>query len=317
LDPNARRQQRIAIVFNLLVKAGGWDSSGNDSIDRDRLFEYTAQHLISRFEASGEIDVVALRDLPTLLMPETWKYFGDDQHARVVSISDVQIHHDLVSIAYVFDVEIPPLKNDTIVEQLSGKWGLGRFETTRTHWAIKDGDLFRSLIPILMKNDGTTSAIASDDTPADLPLDYLRDPSSIEEHLARINPNDPSQAISSCKSLIEATIKHVLEELGEPYDERANLPALTRQVQMSLKVHPDTIAPTVKGRDTIVRILGSLSQVSVGVAELRNEYGIDHGRTRSSRGLGPRHAGLAFGAAQTLCRFLLETLAIRQNMGTG
>ena len=212
-------------MFNLLVKAGGWDSSGNDSIDRDRLFEYTAQHLISRFEASGEIDVVALRDLPTLLMPETWKYFGDDQHARVVSISDVQIHHDLVSIAYVFDVEIPPLENDTIVEQLSGKWGLGRFETTRTHWAIKDGDLFRSLIPILMKNDGTTSAIASDDTPEDLPLDYLRDPSSIEEHLARINPNDPSQAISSCKSLIEATIKHVLEELGEPYDERANLPA--------------------------------------------------------------------------------------------
>ena len=304
-------------MFNLLVKAGGWDSSGSDSIDRDRLFEYTAQHLVSRFEANGEIDVVALRDLPTLLMPETWKHFGDDQLARVASITDVRIHRDLVSIAYAFDTEIPPLANDTIVEQLSDKWGLGRFETTRTHWAIKDGDLCRSLIPILMEYGRPTSVTPSDDTPADLPLDYLRDPSSIEEHLARIDPNDPSQAISSCKSLIEATIKHVLEELSEPYDERADLPALTRQVQRSLKVHPDTIAPTVKGRDTIIRILGSLSQVSVGVAELRNEYGIDHGRTRSSRGLDPRHAGLAFGAAQTLCRFLLETLAVRQNRDAG
>ena len=310
----ATRGQRL--MFNLLVKAGGWDNLGQDCIDRDRLFEYTAQHLASRFEADGEIDAVALRQLPTLLMPETWKYFGDDQLARVVTITDLQIHRDVVTISYVFDIEIPPLVTDTIVERLTSKWGLGRFETTRTHWAIKDGDLYRSLIPILVE-DATTSTTTSDATSSELPLDHLRNSSSIEEHLARINPNDPPQAISACKSLIEATIKHVLEELGEHYDERADIPSLTKQVQRSLKVHPDTIAPTVKGRETIVRILGSLSQVSVGVAELRNEYGMDHGRTRSSRGLDPRHSGLAFGAAQTLCRFLLETLALRQSGGQG
>lgn len=329
-------------MFNLLVKAGGWDNSGHDSIDRERLFEYTAQHLISQFEADGTIDTISLRDLPTLLMPETWKHFGDDQLARVATLSEVYIHRDEVAIVYTFDSDIPPLANDAIVEQLSVQWGLGRFETMRTHWAIKDGDLYRSLIPILMEDDANISAedtpegglhrlstadsvnrtadnvnhvaeIPDRETSADLPLDNLRDPSSIEEHLARINPSDPPQAISSCKSLIEATIKHVLEELGETYDDKASIPSLTRQVQKSLKVHPDIISPTVKGQETIVRILGSLSHVSVGVAELRNEYGMDHGRTRSSQGLGPRHAGLAFGAAQTFCRFLLETLADRQS----
>ena len=148
-----------------------------------------------------------------------------------------------------------------------------------------------------------------------LPLQHLRDAASIREHLARLNPSDPPLAISSAKSLVEATCKHVLEELGEQYDERAEIPPLVKSVQKALKVHPETIAPTQKGRDTIVRVLSNLSQVAVGIAELRNEYGTDHGRTRSSGGLGPRHAQLAIGAAVTYCEFLLETLGDRQRSG--
>jgi hypothetical protein len=86
-------------------------------------------------------------------------------------------------------------------------------------------------------------------------------------------------------------------------------------VQTALKLHPDTIAPTAKGRETIVRILSNLSQVAVGVAELRNEYGPDHGRRRATTGLRPRHAHLAVGAAGTYVRLLLETLAERQRTG--
>ena len=303
-------------MFNLLIKGGGWNKVGNDSLDRERIFEHTEAHIRSQFETNGHPNANTLQQLPTVLMPETWKNFGDDQLARIVTITDIDIDRDAVALSYEFDTDIPPLNNDTIVERLSNVWGLGRFETTRTHWAIKDVDLYRSIIPILMESVDTSAAIPGTAT-ADLPLDHLQDPSSIEEHLARINLNDPSQAISSCKSLIEATIKHVLEELGENYNNRADVPMLMKQVQKCLKVHPDTIAPTVKGRETIVRILSNLSQVSVGIAELRNEYGMDHGRTRSSYGLGPRHAGLAFGAAQTLCRFLLETLADRRTAGEG
>lgn len=149
-----------------------------------------------------------------------------------------------------------------------------------------------------------------------LPLDQLRDASAIQEHLDRLSAaadSDPALAISSAKALTEATCKHVLDELGQPYTDRADIPALVRAVQTALKVHPGQIAPTARGRETIQRTLSNLSQVATGIAELRNEYGPDHGRTRSSAGLQPRHAHLAVGAAQTVCRFLLETLRDRRH----
>lgn len=159
--------------------------------------------------------------------------------------------------------------------------------------------------------------IVSGSTPAlvKLPLEQLRDASAIQEHLDRLDAaadSDPALAISAAKALMEATCKHVLDELAEPYSDRADIPVLVRAVQTALKVHPDQIAPTVKGREIIQRTLSSLYQVTIGVAELRNEYGPDHGRTRSSAGLHPRHAHLAVGAAQTFCRFLLETLRDRR-----
>ncbi|CAN5506637.1 hypothetical protein BH10ACT1_BH10ACT1_11770 [soil metagenome] len=147
-----------------------------------------------------------------------------------------------------------------------------------------------------------------------IPLDQLTDPSSIYEHLERIaatTDSDPGVAISGAKALIEATTKLVLAELGEPYDERADVPALVKAAQKALLLHPDSLAPTKPGVDITKRILSNLSQLAIGVAELRNQYGPDHGRTTAVVGLRPRHAHMAVGAASTYCRMLLETLAAR------
>lgn len=150
---------------------------------------------------------------------------------------------------------------------------------------------------------------------AEIPLEGLSEPKSILEHLERISAAtdaDPPLAISGAKALIEATTKLVLIELGESVDEKADLPALVKSAQKALKLHPETLAPTAAGRETVVRILSNLSQLAIGVAELRNEYGPDHGRSRPTVGLGPRHAHLAVGAASTYVRMLLETLAARR-----
>ncbi len=148
-----------------------------------------------------------------------------------------------------------------------------------------------------------------------IPLDQLTDPSSIYEHLDRIaasTDTDPGVAISGAKALIEATTKLVLSELGEPYDEKADVPALVKAAQKALALHPDSMAPTKPGAEITKRILSNLSQLAIGVAELRNQYGPDHGRTTPVVGLRPRHAHLAVGAATTYCRMLLETLAARK-----
>lgn len=112
--------------------------------------------------------------------------------------------------------------------------------------------------------------------------------------------------------MIEATTKLVLIELGESVDEKADLPALVKSAQKALKLHPETLPPTAAGRETVVRIFLNLSQLAIGVAELRNEYGPDHGRSRPTVGLGPRHAHLAVGAASTYVTMLLETLEARR-----
>lgn len=184
-----------------------------------------------------------------------------------------------------------------------------------------DGPMEREHVTDALARDGFELAGAGRIVPMGKlalgPPDFqrLRDPDAVLEHLARLQragEQDPSQAISSAKALIEAACKLVLEELDEIYDEREDMPGLVRRVQQALKLHPDVLAPTAKGRETIVRVLSNLSQVALGVAELRNEYGADHGRSRSVRGIGPRHANLAVGCASTFCRLLIETLAARR-----
>ncbi len=146
----------------------------------------------------------------------------------------------------------------------------------------------------------------------DLPLDGVSDPAAIREQLERLNSirdSDPHQVISYAKSLIESTCKVVLKELNRPYDEKSTIPTLIKAAQKALKMHPDTIAPTQKGRATTIRALSNLSQVALAVAELRNEYGTDHGRTHPSDPLRPRHARLARNMATAYCEFLLDTLS--------
>jgi Abortive infection C-terminus len=159
---------------------------------------------------------------------------------------------------------------------------------------------------------GSVSALA------ELPLGALSDPAAIREHLDRIadaTDRDPVLAISGAKALIEATAKLTLHELGQPVDERADVPALVKAAQKALGLHPEVLAPDAKGADVIKRTLSGLSQIAISVAELRNLYGSDHGRSRPVTGLGPRHAHLAVGASATYCRMLLETLDARRHHG--
>lgn len=150
---------------------------------------------------------------------------------------------------------------------------------------------------------------------AQVPLEELRDPSAILEYLERIvetTDRDPAVAISGARAIIEATTKLVLLELGVAFNEKADVPELVKAAQKALKLHPDTLAPTAAGVEITRRILSNLSQLAIGVAELRNQYGPDHGRSRAVVGLAPRHAHLAVGSAATYCRMLLETLAARR-----
>lgn len=153
---------------------------------------------------------------------------------------------------------------------------------------------------------------------ADLPLDVLTDSRALHEHLERIERSaeeDPAMAISQSKALVETTAKLVLLELAVPFDEKGDVPELARAAQKALGLHPDLIAPTAKGAEHSRKILGALSVIPTGLAELRNLYGPDHGRSEAPGPLSPRLAHLAVGAATTYCRMMLETLSARRGDG--
>ncbi len=134
------------------------------------------------------------------------------------------------------------------------------------------------------------------------------------ERLRRFGADYPDDAIGAAKQLIEATAKLVLLKRNLPVDERQDLPALIKQAQQALHLHPAAVPTARNGgspdnADSIKRILGALTSAAIGVAELRNRYGTGHGRLVAPTGLGPRHARFAVGTAATWCELMLDTLA--------
>ena len=134
-------------------------------------------------------------------------------------------------------------------------------------------------------------------------LDGLR---ACIDRLAKSVEEDPPLAVGTAKELIETIGKTILEDRQKPYDNQ-DLHALVRSVSQELALVPRDVPNTTKGADTIKRVLGNLSQVSQGLAELRNLYGTGHGRSARTGGIRARHARLAVGAATTLALFLWET----------
>ncbi len=143
-------------------------------------------------------------------------------------------------------------------------------------------------------------------------LARVKDPSAIREQLDRIRravEDDPALAVGGAKELIESTAKVVLTELGRPLDERTDLPDLARQAQLALGLHPSATSSGPDSSDGVKRILGAVTTIAIGVAELGNRgHGTGHGPVTARIGLRPRHAHLAVNAAITWCQLMLDTL---------
>lgn len=127
---------------------------------------------------------------------------------------------------------------------------------------------------------------------------------------AAIN-EDTDLAIGTAKELIETCCKTILKERGVEVQGNPDLSQLVKQTARELALTPENIPDEAKAVETIRRLLSNLATITQGVAELRNHYGTGHGKVANTRGLQPRHAKLAVGAASTLAVFLLETHQVK------
>lgn len=130
-------------MYNLLVSGRGWAASRDDMF-ADRLFEYTEPEVIERFRTKDRVDFTSLCSLPALFLNET-NGSGEEQAARLGTITRARYGVREIIMEYAFDPAAPPLTN-SVIKRMSRDLDIADFEFSRTHWAVKNVDLYRVLL---------------------------------------------------------------------------------------------------------------------------------------------------------------------------
>jgi hypothetical protein len=126
-------------MYNLLVTAhdGAWDKPGYE-YDRGRFLEYTPDDVAARFKDLKSRQLEALLNLPCL-----FAYEGEEP-MRVGKLISIKPRGRTLLIEFKLDERIPAIPYEAIAP-LSALLDIRRWEMNRTHWAVKDENLFKRL----------------------------------------------------------------------------------------------------------------------------------------------------------------------------
>jgi len=110
-------------------------------IERERVGEYTDDALRARYRVLDEATIAELMALPALFAYEK----PVDRPARLGRITQIATRGLFVRIQYVFLEGVPPIPAAQFLELASDLDIDSGWEVHRTHWAVKDVDLFEVL----------------------------------------------------------------------------------------------------------------------------------------------------------------------------
>jgi hypothetical protein len=117
---------------------------------------------------------------------------------------------------------------------------------------------------------------------------------------------DPDGAITAARTLLESVCKHILDKLGEAYDDKADLPKLYCQTTSKLNLSPSQHTEPI-----FKQILGGCHAVVEGLGALRNRHGDAHGKGKAGVKPLSRHAELGVNLAGAMATFLVATWEAR------
>ena len=132
-------------MFNLPMSGNGWERNRR-AFGRSRTLEYTEADLVARFMPNGVMDIAAVAQLPALFVAET-SYDNSQEPAHIGTLTRIRSAGPGLDyqLEYTYDPDIPPITNAKLKE-LRHDPGIEEFEFSRTHWAIKEVDLFKVLL---------------------------------------------------------------------------------------------------------------------------------------------------------------------------
>lgn len=127
-------------LYNFLVtfKDGAWSLPAYE-YERDRFGEYTTPALKERFKNLTAEVTEELKSYPAL-----FAYEGHEEDLRVGYLRRIKDRSRSILIEYDFEPNIPAIPFLKIVP-LKGRLDIANYEMNRTHWALKDEDLFEIL----------------------------------------------------------------------------------------------------------------------------------------------------------------------------
>ena len=129
-------------MFNLIVSYDpeSWEASPYE-LDRTRVaIEYTADEISERYKFLDDEAIKELKSFPTLFVTE-----NESVESRIGYITEIRLRQNTIVFDFEFDLAFPKLPTGS-VEDLRVDIGLGSWELSRTHWAVKDEPLFDILL---------------------------------------------------------------------------------------------------------------------------------------------------------------------------
>lgn len=128
-------------MYNFLVTAkdGAWNLPAYE-YDRSRFGEYSSPAIMEKYKSLSASAIEELKSFPAL-----FAYEGDSENVRIGYIRRIKERSRSILIEYEFEEGIPEIPFSRISD-LRIRLDIGEgFEMSRTHWAVKDEDLFEIL----------------------------------------------------------------------------------------------------------------------------------------------------------------------------
>lgn len=127
-------------MYNLLVTAmyGAWDK-GFYEYDKSRFLEYTNDDIASVLKELSESHIENLKSYPCL-----FAYEGEDSDVRIGYLTAIRERGRNLLIEFEFQQDIDPIPFEQI-QPIAPLLDIRGWEMNRTHWAVKDEDLFKRL----------------------------------------------------------------------------------------------------------------------------------------------------------------------------
>ena len=122
----------------------------------------------------------------------------------------------------------------------------------------------------------------------------------LQNRLGDINESDG--ILTTSRSLVETTCKTLLDGLNVEYNEKADLPDISKRLTEALDLHP--ASNTNQALRQICQ--GAMSMIN-GIAHVRNAHSDAHGQGVNATDLPFRHAELSAYMACSLTRYLVES----------